>query len=182
GYIVDENGLDVDLLKDVKEVRRERLSAYAAERPSATYVTDGSVFDVPCDVALPCATQNELDEQHAATLIRNGVLAVSEGANMPCTAAAVALFRDAGVLFGPGKAANAGGVATSALEMQQNAARESWTWEETESKLEQIMREIHQHTRATAATYTDDPDNYVAGAAIGGFIRVADAMLAQGIV
>ncbi|MFC9555719.1 NADP-specific glutamate dehydrogenase [Rhodococcus sp. NPDC056960] len=182
GYIVDQAGIDVGLLKDVKEVRRQRLSAYAAERPSATYVTGGSVFDVPCDVALPCATQNELGEAQAATLIRGGVLAVSEGANMPCTAGAVALFRDAGVLFGPGKAANAGGVATSALEMQQNAARESWTWEETETRLERIMTEIHQHTRATAATYTDDPDNYVAGAAIGGFIRVADAMLAQGVV
>ncbi|MGW5149348.1 NADP-specific glutamate dehydrogenase [Rhodococcus koreensis] len=182
GFLVDDAGIDVDLLKDVKEVRRARLSAYATERRSATYVTTGSVFDLPCDVALPCATQNELGEQHATALIRNGVQAVSEGANMPCTPGAVALFRDAGVLFGPGKAANAGGVATSALEMQQNAARTSWTWAETESRLENIMRDIHDHTRATAATYTDDADNYVAGAAIGGFIRVADAMLAQGIV
>ncbi|MEN0136631.1 MAG: NADP-specific glutamate dehydrogenase, partial [Rhodococcus sp. (in: high G+C Gram-positive bacteria)] len=182
GYIVDQAGIDVGLLKDIKEIRRQRLSAYAAERPSATYRTTGSVFDIPCDVALPCATQNELGEAQAATLIRNGVQAISEGANMPCTAGAVALFRDAGVLFAPGKAANAGGVATSALEMQQNAARQSWSWEETETRLERIMAEIHQHTRATAATYTDDPDNYVAGAAIGGFIRVADAMLAQGVV
>jgi glutamate dehydrogenase (NADP+) len=182
GYILDEAGIDVSLLKQVKEVQRAQLSEYAAERPSARYVTDGSVFDLPCDVALPCATQNELGEQHAAELIRNGLQAIAEGANMPCTAGAVALFRDAGVLFGPGKAANAGGVATSALEMQQNAARSYWTREETESRLETIMREIHDHTRVTAATYTDDPDNYVAGAAIGGFIRVADAMLAQGIV
>ncbi len=147
GFLVDDAGIDVDLLKDVKEVRRARLSAYAAERRSATYVTTGSVFDLPCDVALPCATQNELGEQHATALIRNGVQAVSEGANMPCTPGAVALFRDAGVLFGPGKAANAGGVATSALEMQQNAARTSWTWAETESRLENIMRDIHDHTR-----------------------------------
>lgn len=182
GYIVDENGIDLALLKEVKEVRRARLFEYATARPSATYVTEGSVFDVACDVVLPCATQNELGQEHAAALIRNGVLAVSEGANMPCTARAVALFRDAGVLFGPGKAANAGGVATSALEMQQNAARTSWSREETASRLEDIMREIHSHTRHTASTYTDDPDNYVAGAAIGGFVRVADAMLAQGVV
>ncbi|GAA3406105.1 MULTISPECIES: NADP-specific glutamate dehydrogenase [Micrococcaceae] len=182
GYILDEAGIDVALLKQVKEVQRARLSAYTAERPSAKYVAGGSVFDLPCDVALPCATQNELGEQHAAELIRNGVQAVAEGANMPCTAGAVALFRDAGVLFGPGKAANAGGVATSALEMQQNAARASWSRGETEARLESIMRHIHDHVRATAATYTGDPDNYVAGASIGGFIRVADAMLAQGIV
>lgn len=182
GYILDEGGIDVGLLKQIKEVRRARLSEYASERPSARYVTDGSVFDLPCDVALPCATQNELEERHAAELIRNGVQAIAEGANMPCTAGAVALFRDAGVLFGPGKAANAGGVATSALEMQQNAARASWSREETEARLESIMRQIHDHVRATAASYTGDPDNYVAGASIGGFIRVADAMLAQGIV
>ncbi|WP_370178883.1 NADP-specific glutamate dehydrogenase [Rhodococcus wratislaviensis] len=182
GYVVDENGIDVALLKDVKEVRRARLFEYAAARPSATYVTEGSVFDVACDVVLPCATQNELGHEHAATLIRHGVLAVSEGANMPCTARAVALFREAGVLFGPGKAANAGGVATSALEMQQNAARTSWSRAETASRLEEIMREIHAHTRRNAATYAEDPDDYVAGAAIGGFVRVADAMLAQGVV
>ncbi len=182
GYVVDEDGIDVALLKQIKEIRRERLSAYAAQRPSARHVTVGSVFDIPCDVVLPSATQNELGADHAATLIRNGVIAVSEGANMPCTTAAVATFREAGVLFAPGKAANAGGVATSALEMQQNAARTSWTWHETQQRLDEIMRDIHDHIRETAATYTGDPDDYVAGAAIGGFTRVADAMLAQGVV
>lgn len=182
GYIVDEAGIDLELLKEVKEVRRARLSEYAAQRPSATLATKGSVFDVTCDVALPCATQNELDEHHATALIRNGVLAVAEGANMPCTPRAAELFRSAGVLFGPGKAANAGGVATSALEMQQNAARSSWSRHETQDRLEQIMRDVHDHTRDTAAIYTGDPDDYIAGASIGGFVRVADAMLAQGVV
>jgi glutamate dehydrogenase (NADP+) len=182
GHVIDHSGIDVELLKNVKEVRRGRLSLYAAERSSAIYVTHGSVFDIPCDLVLPCATQNELNEEHAATLLRNGVLAVAEGANMPCTAEASALFRAAGVLFAPGKAANAGGVATSALEMQQNAARISWTRTETEQRLETIMHNIHDHTRETALTYTGEPDNYIAGAAIGGFLRVADAMRAQGVV
>ena len=182
GYVIDHSGIDVELLKNVKEVRRGRLSQYATERASAVHVTHGSVFDVPCDLVLPCATQNELNAEHAATLIRNGVVAVAEGANMPCTADASALFRAAGILFAPGKAANAGGVATSALEMQQNAARTSWTRTETEQRLEMIMHSIHDHARETASAYTGEPDNYVVGAAIGGFIRVADAMLAQGVV
>ncbi|WP_443066079.1 NADP-specific glutamate dehydrogenase [Streptomyces sp. NBC_00569] len=182
GHVVDPDGIDVDLLREIKEVRRERLSAYAAERPSAEHHAFGSVYDVPCDVVLPCATQNELGEDHAAALIRNGVLAVAEGANMPCTPGAVARFREAGVLFGPGKAANAGGVATSALEMSQNAARAAWSRDEVTDRLESIMSDIHAQSRATAEAYTGDPDDYVAGAAIAGFIRVADAMLAQGIV
>src|SRR4029077_5654528 len=129
---------------------------------------DGSVFDLPCDVALPCATQNELEERHAAELIRNGVQAIAEGANMPCTAGAVALFRDAGVLFGPGKAANAGGVATSALEMQQNAARQRWTFSDSEAKLRSIMQGVHDAAFEAAERY-GRPGDYVVGANSAGF-------------
>lgn len=182
GHVVDEKGIDLELLKEIKEVRRARLSAYAEARPSARYSERGSVFDVPCDVALPCATQNELDGQDAGTLVKNGVLAVAEGANMPCTPEAIEVFREAGVLFGPGKAANAGGVATSALEMQQNASRELWPFERTEARLAQVMRDVHTHCRATAAAYGGAPDDYVLGANITGFLRVAEAMAAQGVV
>ncbi|WP_431948372.1 NADP-specific glutamate dehydrogenase [Actinacidiphila sp. bgisy167] len=182
GHVVDEKGIDLELLKEIKEVRRARLSAYAEARPSARYSERGSVFDVPCDVALPCATQNELDGQDAGTLVKNGVLAVAEGANMPCTPEAIEVFREAGVLFGPGKAANAGGVATSALEMQQNASRELWPFERTEARLAQVMRDVHTHCRATAAAYGGAPDDYVLGANITGFLRVAEAMTAQGVV
>ncbi|MDX3215364.1 NADP-specific glutamate dehydrogenase [Streptomyces sp. ME02-6991-2B] len=182
GYVVDEAGIDLELLKEIKEVRRARLSAYAEARPSARYSERGSVFDVPCDVALPCATQNELDGQDAGTLVKNGVLAVAEGANMPCTPEAVEVFREADVLFGPGKAANAGGVATSALEMQQNASRELWTFDRTEARLAQVMRDVHTHCRATAAAYAGTPDDYVLGANVAGFLRVAEAMTAQGVV
>ena len=143
GYVVDEKGIDVALLKQVKEIERARISEYAARRDSATFHTDGSIWDTTADVALPCATQNELNGQAAATLIRNGVVAVAEGANMPCTPEAVHAFHDAGVLFAPGKASNAGGVATSALEMQQNAARDSWDFDATEARLQQIMADIH---------------------------------------
>ncbi|MFD8232372.1 NADP-specific glutamate dehydrogenase [Streptomyces sp. NPDC059696] len=182
GYVVDEDGLDLELLKEVKEVRRARISAYAEARPAARFSDRGSVFDVPCDIALPCATQNELNQQDAVALVKNGVLAVAEGANMPCTPDAVEVFRDARILFGPGKAANAGGVATSALEMQQNAARDSWTFERTEDRLAAIMRQVHSQCRVTAATYGGDPDDYVFGANATGFLRVAEAMTAQGVV
>jgi glutamate dehydrogenase (NADP+) len=182
GYVVDDSGIDLELLKTVKEVRRARLSAYAEARPSARYSERGSVYDVPCDIALPCATQNELGGQEAGTLVKNGVLAVAEGANMPCTPEAVEIFREAGVLFGPGKAANAGGVATSALEMQQNASRARWTFEETEDRLAAVMRDVHAQCRATAETYGGTPDDYVLGANITGFLRVAEAMEAQGVV
>lgn len=182
GYVVDDSGIDLELLKSVKEVRRARLSAYAESRPSSRYSERGSVFDVPCDIALPCATQNELAGQEAGTLVKNGVLAVAEGANMPCTPEAVEIFREAGVLFGPGKAANAGGVATSALEMQQNASRARWTFEETEDRLAAVMRDVHAQCRATAETYGGTPDDYVLGANITGFLRVAEAMEAQGVV
>ena len=182
GYVVDEDGIDLDLLQDVKEVRRERISAYAEERGGkARFVRDGTIWEVPCQVALPCATQNELDDQAAGTLVRNGVKVVAEGANMPCTPGAVRVFTDSGVLFGPGKAANAGGVATSALEMQQNAARDSWSFEHTEERLGEIMRSIHARCVDTAEEY-DRPGDYVFGANAAGFIRVADAMLALGVV
>ncbi len=181
GYVLDEAGLDLDLLKQVKEVERGRVGDYAERRPGARLVPGGTVWDVPCDVALPCATENELDGKDARTLAQNGCMAVAEGANMPCTPEAVAVFREADILFAPGKAANAGGVATSALEMQQNASRDSWTFEHTEERLEEIMVGIHDRCAATAEEFAR-PGDYVAGANIAGFIAVADAMLAQGLV
>jgi len=182
GYVVDEQGIDLDLLKEVKEVRRGRVSDYAEERGgSARFVAGGSVWDVPVDIALPCATQNELDESAARTLVRNGATIVAEGANMPVTPEGARVFSEAGVLFAPGKAANAGGVATSALEMQQNASRDSWTFEYAEGRLQQIMRDVHDRALATADEY-GTPDDYVTGANIAGFTRVADAMLALGVV
>ncbi len=181
GYVVDEAGLDIDLLRRVKEVDRARISAYAEERDGARFVEGGDVWDVACEVALPCATQNELDAAAATTLVENGVLAVAEGANMPCTPDAVDVFQKGGVLFAPGKAANAGGVATSALEMQQNASRDSWTAQHTEERLHQIMAGIHESCASSAEEY-GVPGDYVAGANIAGFRKVADAMLALGVV
>lgn len=182
GYVVDETGIDVELLRQIKEVERGRISDYAERRGSAAnYVAGGSVWDVDATVALPCATQNELDEGAAAKLIESGLVAVAEGANMPCTREATMLFQDAGVLFGPGKAANAGGVATSALEMQQNASRDAWTFEYTEQRLTEIMVSIHDRCAQTADEY-GMPGNYVAGANISGFVQVANAMLAQGLI
>ncbi|WP_103502568.1 MULTISPECIES: NADP-specific glutamate dehydrogenase [unclassified Streptomyces] len=182
GCVLDEKGLDIDLLKQVKLVDRERLDVYAERRGSAaTYRADGRVWDIPCDVALPSATQNELDEDAARTLIGNGVRVVAEGANMPTTPEAVRALREAGVLFAPGKAANAGGVATSALEMQQNASRVTWSFETTEDRLSEIMRHIHDTCYETADRY-GRPGDYVAGANIAGFELVGDAMLAQGVI
>ncbi|MFJ4231463.1 NADP-specific glutamate dehydrogenase [Cellulosimicrobium cellulans] len=181
GYVVDEAGVDLDLLRQIKEVERGRVADYAARRPGARVVTDGSIWDVPCDVALPCATQNELDESAAKQLVANGVVAVAEGANMPTTPSAVALLQEAGVLFAPGKAANAGGVATSALEMQQNASRDAWSFEYTEERLAQIMAGIHDRCVETADEY-GTPGNYVLGANIAGFTKVADAILALGVI
>ncbi len=182
GYIVDDEGIDIDLLKEIKLVRRERISEYARLKGAGAYfVEQGVVWDVPCEVALPSATQNELNGNDAATLIRNGVVAVGEGANMPCTPEAVRLFQNANILFGPAKAANAGGVATSALEMQQNASRDSWTFEETEARLAAIMRRIHDSCAETAEEY-GAPGNYVLGANITGFVRVAEAMAAMGVI
>jgi glutamate dehydrogenase (NADP+) len=182
GYILDEKGVDLDLVKQIKEVRRGRISEYVALRGNgATYVKDGSIWDVPCDIALPCATQNELGKDHAKKLVENGVIAVAEGANMPCTPEAVHLFQKAGILFAPGKAANAGGVATSALEMQQNASRDSWSFAKTEGRLEEIMIGIHDSCFQTAEEY-GAPGDYVLGANIAGFVRVADAMRAMGVI
>jgi glutamate dehydrogenase (NADP+) len=181
GYIVDEAGIDLDLLKQLKEVERKRISAYAEARPSARFVSGGSVWDVPGEIALPSATQNELDTTHAHTLIKNGVLAVAEGANMPSTPGAVHAFQKAGVLFAPGKAANAGGVATSALEMSQNASRQRWDFASSEDKLHAIMRDIHKAAYQAAEKY-GHPGDYVTGANSAGFVRVADAMLAQGLI
>ncbi len=182
GYVFDEAGIDLDLLKDIKEVRRERITAYVdAKGGTARYVDGGNIWDVPCDVAMPSATQNELTGRDARALIANGVLAVGEGANMPSTPEAVRLFQEAGVLFGPGKAANAGGVATSALEMQQNASRDSWTFEQTEARLAGIMRDIHDRCAGTAEEY-GRPGDYVLGANVAGFVRVAEAMQAMGVI
>ena len=182
GYVVDESGIDLALLREIKERKRGRVSDYAKARgKSAIYVEGGSVWDVPTDIAMPSATQNELNGEDARKLVKNGVRAVGEGANMPCLPEAVRVFADAKVLFGPGKATNAGGVATSALEMQQNASRDSWTFEETEERLATIMHGIHDRCAQTAEEY-GEPGNYVLGANIAGFIRVAEAMRALGVV
>jgi glutamate dehydrogenase (NADP+) len=181
GYVVDEDGIDLAVLKEVKEVERLRIKEYAQRVPRAKYVEGGSIWDVPCEVAMPSATQNEINDVDAAKLVRGGCIAVGEGANMPTTREGVATFLDAGVAFGPGKAANAGGVATSALEMQQNASRDSWSFEHTEARLTEIMRGIHATCYQTAEEY-GFPGNYVVGANIAGFVKVADAMLAFGLV
>ncbi|WP_443055740.1 NADP-specific glutamate dehydrogenase [Streptomyces sp. NBC_00690] len=182
GFIVDEKGIDLDLLKQIKNVERGRVAEYAERRgTSARFIAGSGVWQVPCDVALPCATQNELYETDALALVRNGVKAVAEGANMPTTPEGVRVLQKAGVAFGPGKAANAGGVATSALEMQQNASRDSWSFEYTEERLAEIMRHIHDACHETAERY-GQPGNYVTGANIAGFERVAEAMLAQGVI
>jgi glutamate dehydrogenase (NADP+) len=182
GYVVDEGGIDLEVLKDVKEIRRGRVGDYAdAVGSRARVITDGSIWDVPCDIALPCATQNELDGAQAGTLVGNGVRLVAEGANMPCTPDAVAVLREAGVLFAPGKASNAGGVATSALEMQQNASRDSWDFETTAARLEEIMYGIHDRCLATAEEF-GSPGDYVVGANLAGYIKVADAMVAMGVI
>ncbi|MDD6048407.1 MAG: NADP-specific glutamate dehydrogenase [Methanobrevibacter ruminantium] len=181
GWIYDPEGIDVELLKEVKEVRRERLTAYAEARPSAEYHEGKGVWTVKCDIALPCATQNELQLEDAKTLVANGVTAVAEGANMPTTIEATEYLQENGVLFAPGKASNAGGVATSALEMSQNSQRLSWTFEEVDSKLQGIMENIFANVDAAAKDYGFEK-NYVVGANIAGFLKVVDAMNAQGIV
>ena len=185
GWIYDPDGIDVATLKDVKEVKRARLSEYAAARPSAVYhdkKAEGSnVWSIKCDIALPCATQNELGLADAEMLVANGVVAVAEGANMPTTLEATEYFQKNGVLFAPGKAANAGGVATSALEMSQNSERLSWSFEEVDSKLQGIMINIFHNLDNAAKKYGFE-GNYVVGANIAGFEKVATAMLAQGVV
>jgi len=182
GYIFDENGLDLDVIKRIKEVNRGRISDYLNEIPSALYVKGfRNIWSVPCDIALPCATQDELDLESAKHLVKNGCKVVAEGANMPSTQEAVNYFLKHNVYFGPGKAANAGGVATSGLEMSQNSLRLSWTFEEVDHKLKQIMNEIYRSAKATAIDY-NEPNNLVLGANIAGFNKVAQAMLAQGIL
>ena len=181
GWIYDSEGIDVELLKEIKEVKRERLTAYAEARPSAEYHEGKGVWSVKCDIALPCATQNELLLDDAKQLVANGVLAVAEGANMPTTIEATEYLQENDVLFAPGKASNAGGVATSALEMSQNSERLSWTFEEVDSRLQTIMETIFANVADAAAEYDMDK-NYVAGANIAGFKKVVDAMNAQGIV
>ncbi len=182
GYVVDEEGIKVDTVKRIKEVERSRIREYAQAHPSAKY-TEGwqGIWTVPCDVALPSATQNEIDGDAAQTLVKNGCIAVGEGANMPSTPEAVAVFQDAGVSFAPGKAANAGGVATSALEMCQNSVRQDWSFEKVDTRLKEIMNAIYDQCVQAAEAYGKKGD-LVAGANIAGFVKVADAMMAQGVV
>lgn len=182
GYIVDNEGIDLDLVKEIKEVKRGRIKEYVDTRTSAVY-TEGckNIWNTPCDIALPCATQNELDEASAKTLVENGVIAVCEGANMPCTPEAIEVFQSNHVLYAPGKASNAGGVATSGLEMSQNSLRLSWTFEEVDQKLKTIMENIY-HTIAKTAKEYDMEDDFMAGANIAGFEKIAVAMMEQGIV
>jgi len=182
GYVYDPNGIDLAALKDIKEVRRARIKEYVATHPNAEY-HEGcrGVWSVPCDVALPCATQDEIDLDAAKLLVKNGVKAVGEGANMPSSLDAIAYFKEHGVLFAPAKAANAGGVAVSALEMSQNSERLQWTFEEVDGRLKGIMENIYKNAKKNAELYAD-PDDLVAGANITAFAKVADVMLAQGLV
>ena len=182
GYVYDPNGIDLAYVKDLKEVRRGRIKEYAETHAGATYVADCTqVWTVPCDIALPCATQNEIDEESAKILIKNGCYAVGEGANMPSTPEAVEAFLQAGRAFGPGKCANAGGVSTSQLEMAQNASMQAWTFEEVDAKLRNIMANIFNAAHSTAEEF-GVPGNYVLGGNIAGFRKVADAMIEQGVM
>lgn len=182
GYIYDKNGINLETVKRLKEVERKRIKEYVNEHPEAEY-TDGfeGIWSIPCDIALPCATQNELNTESAKTLVENGVKAVGEGANMPSTLEAIDVFLENKVLFGPAKAANAGGVAVSALEMAQNSARLSWKFEEVDEKLQEIMENIYKNSITAAEDY-GHPGNLVVGANIAGFLKVADAMVAQGVI
>ena len=181
GVVYDEDGIDFETVKQIKEVERGRIYEYADRREGAEYIEGGNIWEIPCDIALPCATQNELDEDGARSLIENGCIAVGEGANMPTTPEAVRAFQEAGVAFAPGKAANAGGVAVSALEMQQNAGWEAWSFEYTDEKLREIMKNIHNTCYEAAERY-GSTGNYVDGANIAGFIKVARAMMSQGMI
>ncbi len=181
GYVYDKDGIKLDIVKEIKEVRRGRIKEYADQVPGAVYTEGKGIWTIPCDIALPCATQNELNLEDAKALKANGCFAVAEGANMPSTREATDFFLESGMLYMPGKAANAGGVATSALEMTQNSERLSWTFEEVDSKLHDIMIDIFAKTDDAAKRY-GVPGNYVAGANIAGFEKVVDAMMAQGIV
>ena len=181
GYVYHEQGIDLELVQQLKEVERRRIKDYITYHKDAKYVENGNIWDIPCHVAMPSATQNEINGKDATKLVKNGCIAVGEGANMPTTPEGVKVFLEAGIAYGPGKAANAGGVATSALEMQQNACRDSWTFEYTEQRLQQIMKGIHETCYEIAEEY-GTPGNYVNGANIAGFIKVAKAMVALGLV
>ncbi len=181
GVVYDEEGIDLDIVKLLKEVQRRRIKEYLEQRPNAKYTEKGNIWEIPCEVAMPSATENEISGRDAKILVENGCVAVGEGANMPTTPEGVKIFQDAKIAFGPGKAANAGGVATSALEMQQNASRDSWTFEFTDRRLHEIMSNIHQACYETAEEF-GSPGNYVVGANIAGFVKVARAMLDLGII
>ncbi len=181
GVIYHKKGIDLELIKRLKEVERRRISDYASYHKDAKYIEGGNIWEIPCQVAMPSATQNEINGKDAKILVKNGCIAVGEGANMPTTPERVQVFLNAKIAYGPGKAANAGGVATSALEMQQNAGRDSWSFEFTEKKLDQIMTGIHQVTYDTAEEF-GAPGNYVIGANIAGFIKVAQAMVPMGLI
>lgn len=181
GVIYDRKGIDLALLKQLKEVKRLRVSEYVKSHQDAQYIENGNIWDIPCQVAFPCATQNELNEASATMLVANGLMALSEGANMPVTPGGIKVLQTAGVSYAPGKAANAGGVATSALEMQQNASRDTWSFEYTEERLHKIMCNIHRDCYETAKEY-GHAGNYVVGANIAGFRRVAEAMVAFGVI
>jgi glutamate dehydrogenase (NADP+) len=181
GIIVHEKGIDLALVKTLKEVERRRIADYASYHKDAKYIAGGNIWEVPCEIAFPSATQNEINGKDAKTLVKNGCIAVGEGANMPTTPEGVKIFLESKIAYGPGKAANAGGVATSALEMQQNASRDSWTFEFTEKKLDEIMTGIHATAWETAEEFGAS-GNYVLGANIGGFIKVARAMVAHGLI
>ena len=181
GYIVDEEGIDVELIQQIKEVERKRIKEYVDRRPCAKYFEGKGIWNIKADVVLPCATQNDINLEDAKKIVENGTFAVGEGANMPCTNEAVEYFLEKGVLLAPAKAANAGGVATSALEMSQNSMRLAWTFEEVDKKLHDIMVNIFKDSRDAAKQYGFE-GNYVVGANIAGFLKVADAMMAQGLV
>ena len=182
GYIYDENGINLATIQELKEASRQRISEYVKIHPTATYHEGcAGIWTIPCDIALPSATQNEIDEQSAKILVKNGCFAVGEGANMPTTLEGTKVFIDNNILFAPGKAANAGGVATSALEMSQNSMRLAWTFEEVDAKLKDIMVNIYNQSSKAAKAYGFE-DNLVVGANIAGFLKIADAMMAQGVV
>ena len=181
GYVYDRNGIDLALVKEIKEVKRGRIKEYAQKTGAEYHEGCAGIWTIPCDIALPCATQNELNEESAKALVKNGCYAVGEGANMPTTIEATKYFQENGVLFAPGKASNAGGVSVSGLEMTQNSMRLSWTAEEVDAKLKDIMVNIYRQCRDAAKEYGQE-DNFVVGANIAGFEKVAKSMLAQGIV
>ncbi|ANN62727.1 glutamate dehydrogenase [Brachyspira hyodysenteriae] len=181
GVVYDENGINLDTVKRLKEVERKRIKEYVNTHSSAKYMENGNIWDIACDIALPCATQNELDAKSAETLVKNGCISVTEGANMPATPEAVEVFQKAGILYAPGKATNAGGVATSALEMQQNASMDKWDFDYTDGKLKNIMTNIHDTCYHTAEEYGCKGD-YLKGANIAGFVKVADIMIPYGLI